>query len=339
MIDSFHNQRGQIRPVVAPVKALATIITLVQIGAGLGSWVGAKLRLSTGQRRTLLLAGTAGGLGAIFLALALLKILASSCTVSSGGSGGVFGPSLFIGGMLGGAVGLFGQQYFPHIANQPAANIVVGMASFFGAVANTPLAALIIVIEMSGSYHLLPPLIVFSALALIFARNFSIYGNQVQNKFHSPAHMKDLTINVLQNLQVHEIFPLLKTTSEAVITNQLSYFSLSALSKKLGHLHFVVVNIDGALRGMISLEDIDIPEDDILHNLIIIEDMVVDNVSPIDKEDDLHEALQKLLDSGYDKLPVVRTSDEGEDEFLGYLMYLDLMRVYHEEITKLESQE
>ena len=80
MIDAFHNQRGHIRPIVAPVKALATIITLasggaagqqgplVHIGAGLGSWIGDKLKLSVAQRRILLLAGTAGGLGAIFRA-------------------------------------------------------------------------------------------------------------------------------------------------------------------------------------------------------------------------------------------------------------------------------
>lgn len=489
MIDAFHNQRGHIRPIVAPVKALATIITLasggaagqqgplVHIGAGLGSWVGDKLKLSVAQRRILLLAGTAGGLGAIFraplgaaiasvevlyredfesdalipcvissfvayalyiavfgfshifalpdllftdvrelvfylvlgffcavvgifyvkalrlartlfdrlplprywtvcgggllvglvalvdpqvlgdgfgviqqgldgelgirafLVLALLKILASSCTVSSGGSGGVFGPSLFIGGMLGGTVGLLSQQYFPHIVHQPAAYIVVGMASFFGAVANTPLAALILIIEMSGSYHLLPPLMVVSALALIFARNVSIYQNQVQNKFHSPAHIKDLTVNVLHNLQVRGVFPRLKNTSEAIVSNRLSYFSLSTLSKKLGHLHFVVTDDRGGLRGMISLEDLDLPDDEMLRNLVLIEDMVVDDVRPIDAEDNLHEALQKLLDSGYDKLPVVQTTDEGEGAFWGYLMYSDLMRVYHEEVIRLEEQD
>ncbi len=489
MIDAFHNQRGHIRPIVAPVKALATITTLasggaagqqgplVHIGAALGSWVGDKLKLSVAQRRILLLAGTAGGLGAIFraplgaaiasvevlyredfesdalipcvissfvaytiyiavfgfshifalpdllftdvrelifylvlgffcalvgilyvktlrlartlfdrlplprywvvcsggllvglaafidprvlgdgfgviqqgldgklairalLALALLKILASSCTVSSGGSGGVFGPSLFIGGMLGGAVGFLGQQYFPHIVHQPAAYIVVGMASFFGAVANTPLAALILVLEMSGSYHLLPPLMVVSALALIFARNFSIYQNQVQNKFYSPAHIKDLTVDVLHNLQVRELFPRLENTSEAIVSNRLSYFSLSTLSKKLGHLHFVVTDAAGGLRGMISLEDLDLPEDEMLRNLVLIEDMVVDDVRPIDAEDNLHEALQKLLDSGYDKLPVTRTTDEGKSEFWGYLMHSDLMRVYHEEVIRLAGQD
>ena len=86
---------------------------------------------------------------------------------------------------------------------------------------------------------------------------------------------------------------------------------------------------------MISLEDLDLPEDEMLRNLVLIEDMVVDDVRPIDADDNLHEALQKLLDSGYDKLPVV----QGESEFWGYLMYSDLMRVYHEEVIRLEGQD
>ena len=53
-------------------------------------------------------------------------------------------------------------------------------------------------------------------------------------------------------------------------------FSLSSLSKKLGHVHFVVTDDDGGLRGMISLEDLDLPEDEMLRNLVLIEDMVVD---------------------------------------------------------------
>ena len=129
------------------------------------------------------------------------------------------------------------------------------------------------------------------------------------------------------------------TINEAVVSNELAYFSLNALSKKLGHLHFVVVNADNQLRGMISLDDLDVPEDEFLRNLILIEDMVVDNVSPLDPEDNLHEALQRLLDSGYDKLPVVETAADGEESFRGYIMYLDLMRVYNEEVAKFEGKE
>ena len=489
MIDAFHNHRGLIRPVVAPVKALATIATLAsggsagkegpiaQIGASLGSWLATRLRLSTAQRRILLLAGTAGGLGAVFraplggaitsvevlyredfesdalipcvissftayaiymglfgfahifaippldftdvrelvfyfilavvcalmgifyvrilqffrqrffgrlrlphyllpalggllvglmalvdlrilgggfgviqagisgqlglrvlLVLALLKAVSSCCTTASGGSGGLFGPSLFIGGMLGGAVGLVGQHYFPDIVQQPAAYVVVGMAGFFGAVANTPLAALIIVSEMSGSYELLPPLMLVSAFALIFARRFSLYQNQVQNKFHSPAHLKDFTIDVLQNLNVGEVFPRLQNTSAAVVGNEMPYFSLNALSRKLGHLHFVVLDGEGYLRGMIRLDDLDLPEEEFLKNLILIEDVIGEGYEPIYEGDDLHQAMEKLLNSGFDKLPVLRRAEE-KDEYMGYMMYQDLLRIYDEEIKKLAEAE
>ena len=82
-------------------------------------------------------------------------------------------------------------------------------------------------------------------------------------------------------------------------------------------LYHLSVNADNQLRGMISLDDLDVPEDEFLRNLILIEDMVVDNVSPLDPEDNLHEALQRLLDSGYDKLPVVETAADGEESFRG----------------------
>ena len=241
--------------------------------------------------------------------------------------------------MLGGCVGLVGQHFFPDIVQEPGAYVIVGMAAFFAGVANAPLGALIMVTEMSGGYDLLPPLMLVCAFALIFARNFSIYKNQVQNKFHSPAHIKDVTVNVLQNLRVSDVFDRLQNTSEAVVSNSLSYFSLSALSKKLGHMHFVVVDEAEKLRGLISLEDLDLPEDDFLRNLVLIEDMVVDSVQPIEAKEDLHEALQKLLDSDYDKLPVVRRDEEGEQVFLGYMMYQDLMRVYYEEVQKMEAEE
>ena len=67
------------------------------------------------------------------------------CTVSSGGSGGLFGPSIFIGGMLGGTIGTIGQSYFPEVVQQSAAYMVVGMAAFFGAVANPYTGAQVVV--------------------------------------------------------------------------------------------------------------------------------------------------------------------------------------------------
>jgi CIC family chloride channel protein len=81
----------------------------------------------------------------------------TSFSIGSGGSGGVFGPSIVIGGALGGAVGLLMQQLFPGMAIQVGAFVIVGMAGFFAAAANTPISTVIMVSEMTGNYHLLVP--------------------------------------------------------------------------------------------------------------------------------------------------------------------------------------
>ena len=81
----------------------------------------------------------------LMLLAAAAKILTTSLTIGSGGSGGVFGPTLFIGGMLGGAVGFVGHSFFPEVVQQPGAYVLVGMAAFFAGVAKAPLGALLMV--------------------------------------------------------------------------------------------------------------------------------------------------------------------------------------------------
>ena len=87
----------------------------------------------------------------------MLKIVTTSFTISSGGSGGVFAPSLFIGAMLGGCVGTLSHQLFPSLVPDVAPFVVVGMGAFFAGVANAPIASLMMVCELTGAYELLPP--------------------------------------------------------------------------------------------------------------------------------------------------------------------------------------
>lgn len=88
----------------------------------------------------------------------------------SGGSGGVFGPSMVIGGTLGGAVGLLAHQLWPGVVTRPGAYVVVGMAGFFSAAANTPISTLVMVSEMTGNYQLLLPALWVCALSYLLAR-------------------------------------------------------------------------------------------------------------------------------------------------------------------------
>jgi CIC family chloride channel protein len=124
----------------------------------------------------------------VLVVLLFAKILAFSLTITSGGSGGVFAPSLFVGGMLGGA---FAQVF--HLPLPPF--VVVGMAAVFAGAARVPIATLLMVTEMTGGYHLLPPAALAVALSYLvestLARSLghgSLYEAQVPHREDSPAH-------------------------------------------------------------------------------------------------------------------------------------------------------
>lgn len=123
-----------------------------------------------------------------FLALALLKAVASNLTIGSGGSAGIFGPSLFIGAMLGGAVGTFAQFVAPQLNIHIASYMMVGMGAFYAGVASASLAGIIMVCEMTGNYLLLPPLILVTIFTRIISRKLSHMNSQLKNRFVSPAH-------------------------------------------------------------------------------------------------------------------------------------------------------
>jgi len=127
----------------------------------------------------------------VLLFLLFAKILALSLTVSSGGSGGVFAPSLFIGAMLGGV--------FSGISHHPAAGfVIVGMAAVFGGAARVPIATVLMVAEMTGGYQLLVPASLAVMLSFLiqtrlssFLKYSSLYEAQVAGPTDSPAHQAE----------------------------------------------------------------------------------------------------------------------------------------------------
>ena len=137
----------------------------------------------------------------LLFALVFAKVVAFCCTVSSGGSGGVFAPSLFVGAMLG--------AFMARILHQPAAGFtVVGMAAVFGAAARVPIATLFMVTEMTGGYQLLVPAALAVAIAFLtqvlssgHLQHRSMYEAQVPQRAHSPAHHAEHLRLALEQLQ------------------------------------------------------------------------------------------------------------------------------------------
>jgi CIC family chloride channel protein len=148
------------------------------------------------------LSGGTAGTAAILMAIALGKIATTSLTIGSGGSGGVFGPSMVIGGCGGGALGIILHRYAPALVPNPATFVIVGMGGFFAAAAKTPFSTIVIVSEMTGGYGLLLPALWVCTLSFLLSDRMSIYGSQLESRASSPAHRRDILDSFFHGVRV-----------------------------------------------------------------------------------------------------------------------------------------
>ena len=269
----------------------------------------------------------------VMLAAIFLKMLTTSFTISSGGSGGVFGPTLFIGGMIGGVIGQVAYMYMPDVISHPGSFVLVGMAAFFAGVANAPMGAMIMVCEMTGSYGLLAPLMLVSVIAQVLSHRWSIYEKQVKNKFHSPAHVADMTVNVLQEIQVQQIF-----RPEAVVTalsGSMKFKDLKDVISRTRESYFPVIDDDGRLTGILNLHDIRyVLFEEALSDLLVVGELAGPPVY-VQPQENLFEALSKFIDSGYGQIPVIDM--ENGQSIWGLLDHEDVIAAYRKQI--LQRQE
>ncbi len=268
----------------------------------------------------------------LMLTLAVLKIIATSFTISSGGSGGVFGPSLFIGAMLGGVVGQISHEYYPQIVTHPGAFAVVGMGAFFAGVAKAPIGALLMVAEMTGGYAVVVPLMFTSVVTLLLSKRWSLYEKQVHNKFHSPAHRTDAVINVLQTLTVADIYR--RDAPVTSLPEDMTFAELKRLLTRTQESFFPVVDDYVRLRGILSLPNLHaILFEDCLSDLLVVGELSSPAVYVL-PEESLYDSLIKFIQSGYGRLPIV--SEDGS--LLGLLRLDEVMTAYHREILRLKME-
>ncbi len=271
----------------------------------------------------------------LLVVLCLGKIIATSFTISSGGSGGVFAPSLFIGAMLGGAFGRVCDGLVPGAIEFPEAFVLVGMGGFFAGVARVPLTAMLMVCEMSGSYGLLVPLMVVCIVnvALLSSR-WTIYEEQVTAMVDSPAHQGDFVIDVLEQMQVKEVMDSkrkLELVPESMPLDRILHLAASSRN-----MYFPVVDKDERLVGIFSLRDL---RSVLTGNgggpLVVASDLAGNPVLTVTPEDDLHMALRRFTQKNIDELPVVATDDPRR--IVGVLSRKDLISAYHHRTTHLRE--
>lgn len=276
-----------------------------------------------------LMSGTGETSLQVFAVLVILKIVTTTCTVGAGASGGVFMPSLFIGGILGASVGTVGMALFPEQVTAVGPFVLVGMGAFFAGVANAPLAGLLMVCEMSGGYALLAPMLGVGVLALIFTRRWSIYRHQVLNRFHSPAHLFDMRPDVLSANTVLDAIE--DWSRRTVVKNDMQLFALEIWAHELHETDFIVVDQAGHYAGAVSLRHTMLREPDpFLRQVVLLED-VADKVAIVTPQDSLRHALAALVSADMDKVAVV--DDTGK--VLGGLSMRAILRAYEGAVRRL----
>ena len=258
-----------------------------------------------------------GKLSIIFMiALIFAKIVATSFTISSGGSGGVFAPSLVIGGMVGGILGILLRTSIPGI-NQEAF-VLVGMAAFFAGAAKVPIASMVMVSEMTGDYFLLVPLMLACAISYVISGKWTIYENQVRNRAMSPAHRGEFSVDILEEIEVQKAV----TTKVVTVSPEDHVLHLSNLIASTGHLSYPVVS-DDRLVGIVSYSDVlKIPHD--IVGSTSIKDVMQEKLTVCMPNETLAVALRRMDESGHGHLPVVDIDDP--NRLIGILCRRDLIR-------------
>lgn len=267
----------------------------------------------------------------VMLLLIFGKIVATSLTVGTGGSGGVFAPSIVIGSMVGGFVGYSFHYLFPNVIVQPEAFVLIGMSAFVAAVAKTPIAAILMVLEMCGAYSLLPALMTAATLAYYLAGDYSIYAEQVATRAESPAHRMEMSIDVLENVRVQDA--MVSADKLVVVTPYQRVSEVLELIEKTGHMGFPVV-MDGRLVGMVTFEDVErVPLEE--RDKKLVRDIMTRELIVTYPDETLEEALIKLVDKGIGRLPVVDRNDE--KKLLGIITRSDIMKAHAREVKRIVS--
>lgn len=320
------------------------------IGAGLTGIVAIALYYSCGQDDALL-SVLATGYGtlqtalkspediaiSVLLLVGFFKILTTSLTISSGGSGGVFGPSMVIGGCIGVATGKMVKSLWLTMGwgpISPGAFGVVGMAGFFAGIARAPISTIIMVSEMTGSYQLLLPTMWVSTLCFLLCGNTTLYKKQLRTRLESPAHRGDFIIDVLEGIKVEDVYQ-----RDRKIESVPEALPLEKIVKLLSRTHqhyFPVVDDTGRMVGIFSSDDVrSYIYDETIWQLADAADVMKQTFLSVTPDDDLNVAIKKFTALNIDELPVMDPNDAGK--LIGMLRRKETIGAYNRQLASRQK--
>ncbi len=267
----------------------------------------------------------------LLLILIFVKILATGITIGSGGSGGIFAPSLFLGSMTGGVVGVAAHRFFPELTGASGAYALVGMGALVAATTRAPITAILIIFELTSDYKLIVPLMESCIIATILASGLnkeSIYTMKLVRR--GIELFRGHERSVLRSMQVSEV---LDTDVVTVPDEEPLGRLLERVADTPRGLYYVVGE-DGGLHGIISLADLrrSLTSFEALSDLIVAGDLVHEEVPVLTPEQDLDCVMKLFGGQQWEELPVVESAYT--HRLVGGLSRRHLMDAYNQELMR-----
>jgi CIC family chloride channel protein len=261
--------------------------------------------------------------------LAVLKLVATSLTLGSGGSGGIFAPSLFIGAMLGGALGTVAHFLFPSYVAPSGAYVLVGMAAVFAGAARAPITAIIMLFEMTRDYMIILPLMIAVVISIIISRSLS----------HEGIYSLKLVRRGVDISQLYQASPLREVTVDETMTRDFPTVPPTMLVSQLvtklretGHHGFPVVDKNGEFVGVVTLSDVEAAMPESGSSKLKVGDITSKSVVVAYPDEYVHDVFVKLGTRDVGRIPVV--DRKNPKRLLGVLRRHDVVAAYGRAIRR-----
>lgn len=269
----------------------------------------------------------------VALALVFMKVFATSLTLGSGGSGGIFAPSLFMGAMLGFFFGNLVNEFLPDITAGPGAYALVAMGGLVAGTTRAPITAIIIVFELTYDYEIILPLMITAIVSTILSSYLSRESIYTLKLLLRGINLKEgAETNVMESIPVEDVY---KREIESInvsenFTNVVNF----VLSRK--DSEYPVIDHNGNAIGLIAINDLKdfLFERDSLNTLLIAGDLVNRRYEPLTTEDNCYTAIQKMNKYQLEGLPVIENLNN--KKLIGMIWRKDIQDAYQKEMNRIE---
>jgi len=264
-------------------------------------------------------------------ALILMKVLASSITLGSGGSGGIFAPSLFMGAMTGGFFGNILHKLLPAVTAGPGAYALVAMSAVVGAATHAPITAILIIFEMTSDYKIILPLMIATTISSLMTTRLqkgSIYTLKLMKRGINL--LKGKEINLLKAMQVRDV---LRSTIE-IVTPETPLSTIINKFIRSDHSFFYITDKEGRIAERISQTEIGAiaPDYENLKDFVVAQDIASPSHLVVTDVDHLDYVMKEFEKENIDEIPVVDKEDPRR--ILGTIWRIDVIAAYNKEILK-----